>query len=208
MALHGIRADTAPFFIIVFMSNKDGFESTLVAQAQTGDERARAQILSRLEPMLRAFFIKRIGLRPEVDDLVQNTLLRVHNGLAALKDPARLKAFTMKAGVFELQDYYRGRYSMKEHLYDPDYPPSHAAGVGAAAEGVDLERALATLTPKARKVIELREYGYRYEEIAQMIGTTEAAIKMQVKRAFEKLRDVLGSVAVFLLLLGTWRLWM
>ena len=39
--------------------------------------------------------------------------------------------------------------------------------------------------------MELREYGYRYEEIANIVGSTEAAIKMQVKRAFEKMRDML-----------------
>ena len=66
-------------------------------------------------------------------------------------------------------------------------------------DGLDLERALEMLSPRARRIIELREYGYRYEEIAEIIGTTEAAIKMQVKRAFEKMRSVLISlVALFL----------
>jgi RNA polymerase sigma-70 factor (ECF subfamily) len=134
--------------------------------------------------VLRAFFIKRIGLRPVVDDLVQNTLLRVHTGLEALKDSRRLKAFAMKAALFELHDLYRGRYGPKEVLYDPELPlrAEHEASAGAA---VDLERAL-----------ELREYGYRYQEIAERVGTTEAAVKMQVKRAFEKMREVLAAVLI------------
>ena len=67
---------------------------------------------------------------------------------------------------------------------------------------MDLERALSILTPRARRILELREYGYRYQEIAEMIGTSEAAIKMQVKRAFEKMRNVLTAVVVALVLLG------
>lgn len=186
------------------MAGQDGFGELLVAQARAGDERARSVLLERLEPILRAFFIKRIGVRPEVDDLVQNTLVRVHTGLADLKDPARLKAFAMKAALFELQDLYRGRYGTREYLFAPDAAPEPDPQHGPDGAGVDLERALAVLTPRARRIIELREYGYRYEEIAQMIGSTEAAIKMQVKRAFEKMRNVLAAVLVagLLALLG------
>lgn len=170
------------------------FDPSLVLQAQQGGERARSLLLERLQPILRGFFVKRIGPRAEVDDLIQNTLLRVHNGLADLKDPERLKAFAMKAALFELHDLYRGRYGMKERLYDPDQPPSWGEAARDHAAAVDLDRALATLTPKARRILELREYGYPYEEIAEMVGTTEAAIKMQVKRAFERLRRVLALV--------------
>lgn len=174
------------------MPEPRGFDPALVARAQTGDERATTDLLKALEPILRGFFIRRIGMRMEVDDLVQNTLIRVHLSLPDVKDPARLKSFAMKGAIFELQDLYRGRYGPKERLYDPEHPPE-AAGSGSPLSPIDLERALARLTPRARRILELREFGYRYEEIAEMIGSTEAAIKMQVKRSFEKLRDVLVS---------------
>lgn len=154
----------------------------------------REQLLINLQPILRAFFIKRIGYKPEVDDLIQNTLLRVHGGLEDLKDTRRLKAFAMKAALFELHDLYRGRYGTKESLYDPDYPPQHAEQDTPAGTRVDAERALAALSPKARRILELREYGYRYQEIAEVVGSTEAAIKMQVKRAFERMREALIAV--------------
>lgn len=167
------------------------FDPDAVQRAQSGDERARERLLADLEPILRRFFLSRIGGRTEVDDLVQNTLLRVHTGLEALQNPARLKAFSMKAAVFELQDFYRGRYSGREYLYDPDRPPSDPGGTDHVGLRVDLERALDVLTPKAQKIIELRELGYQYKEIAEMVETTEAAVKMQVKRAFERLRGLL-----------------
>lgn len=172
------------------------FDSVLVARAQAGDQQARERLLLQLEPILRAFFIKRIGVKPEVDDLIQNTLLRVHGGLDDLKNIERLKAFSMKAALFELQDLYRGRYSAKENLYDPEFPPEQVERPAKTGLQVDLERALDQLTPKARRILELRQYGYRYEEIAEMIGSTEAAIKMQVKRAFEKLRKILVQVLI------------
>lgn len=173
------------------MAGKSVFNSEVVQRAQQGDEKARNDILAALDQLLRAFFIKRIGLKPEVDDLVQNTLLRVHRGLTDLKDLSSLKAFSMKAALFELQDLYRGRYSAKEMLYDPDHAPELRSEGSSSHQQLDLDKALAALSPRARRIIELREYGYRYEEIATMIDSTEAAVKMQVKRAFEKLRNLL-----------------
>ncbi|MFK7845039.1 MAG: RNA polymerase sigma factor [Rhodothermales bacterium] len=173
------------------MAGKNAFDSKLVKKAQQGDSAAREHLMKALNPLLRAFFIKRIGFKTEVDDLIQNTLLRVHKGLSDLKDHSSLKAFAMKAALFELQDFYRGRYSAKESLYDPDHAPGDDTDEMPTPTQMDLERALSALSPKARRIIELREYGYRYEEIADIVGSTEAAIKMQVKRAFEKMRDML-----------------
>lgn len=178
------------------------FDPALVARAQAGDAGAREQLLAGIQPILRAFFLKRLGRRDEIDDLVQNTLLRIHNSLNDLNDQERLKAFSMKAAFFELQDLYRGRYTGKEYLYDPDHLPDEGEYDAPAGLQIDLDRALATLTPKARRIIELREYGYRYEEIAETIDSTEAAIKMQVKRAFEKMRDVLVAVVAAVLLIA------
>lgn len=168
------------------------FDARTVQQAQQGDEAARERLLAALEPILRGFFRKRLGRSGEVDDLIQNTLIRVHRGLDDLINPARLKAFAMKAALFELQDLYRGRYGLREHLYDPDLP---LPGTQPADSGLrmDLDRALEVLTPHARRILELRELGYRYAEIAETLDTTEAAVKMQVKRAFEKLRGLLAA---------------
>jgi RNA polymerase sigma-70 factor (ECF subfamily) len=175
---------------------------SLAIAAQNGDESAMGALLKALEPIFRGFFIRRIGGRSDVDDLIQNTLVRVARGLDDLKDPARLKGFAMKAALFELQDFYRGRYTGKETLFDALSPPATTSSQPDVGASLDIERALDSLSPRARQIIELREYGYRYEEIAEMVGTTEAAVKMQVKRAFEKLRQIMQAIIVALPWLG------
>lgn len=174
------------------------FDPAQVRRAQEGDEQAWDELLRELEPVLRGYFIKRIGQEADVDDLVQNTLMRVHESIEDLEKPGSLKSFAMKAALFELQDYYRGRYDMKETLYDPELPPRRTTEPDDRSANVDVETALEVLSPKARRIMELREYGYLYKEIAQMLDTTEAAVKMQVKRAFEKMRDALGVLLTLL----------
>lgn len=171
------------------------FDPELVARARSGDEAARNRLLRNIEPILRAFFTKRLNRVDDVDDLVQNTLIRIHRSLDDLKQPDRLKAFSMKAAFFEIQDFYRGRYSLREALFDPDLPTPGSVAPENVAAGIDAERALELLSPKAREILELREMGYPYVEIAEMVDTTEAAVKMQVKRAFDRLRELLASTA-------------
>jgi len=173
---------------------KNRFDARIVLRAQEGDREARELLLRRLQGVLRAFFIRRLGRHATVDDMVQNTLIRVHNGLKSLRDPEKFKAFAMKAALFELHDYYRGRHSPREVLYDP----SEMSGVTRqsmawAGSNIDLQRALSILTPHAQRILELREYGYRYKEIAAILGTTERAVKMQVKRAFDKMRKAFAT---------------
>jgi len=159
-----------------------------VVRAKGGDRPAEEKILARLRPILHTYFIKRVGIKPEVEDLIQNTLLRVHRGFKDLEYPERFMGFVMKAALFELHDLYRGRYSGRETLFDPTVPPDYSTDSNAVGAAVDVERALSILSPRARQIIELREYGYRYKEIAEMVNTSEAAVKMQVKRAFERMR--------------------
>ncbi len=167
----------------------------LTKRAMAGDGGAREELLRWLESVLRSFFVGRLGVRDEIDDLVQNSLLRVHNGLGDLRNPTRLKAFAMKAALFELHDFYRGRYRSKEDLAGEDALLASGHEGARSSDTIDLDRALEALSPKARRILELRQYGYRYVEIAEMIGSTEAAVKMQVKRAFDKLREILACVA-------------
>jgi len=114
------------------------FDPDRVREAQDGDEQARDGLLRRLEPILRGYFIKRIGAETDVDDLVQNTLVRIHKSLDDLEKPGSLKSFAMKAALFELQDYYRGRYDMKEHLRDPDLPLGQSTGPEDRSAHVDV----------------------------------------------------------------------
>lgn len=171
------------------------FSPATVLRAQAGDAAARESLLAACLPVMRAFFTSRIGRRPEVDDLTQNALLRVHRAIDALQQPDRFKAIAMKAALFELQDHYRGRYSARETLFDPDLPTPGQVDPEDVPLRLDLDAALAGLSDHARGILELRELGYPYLEIAETLGTSEAAVKMQVKRAFEKLRTALADAS-------------
>jgi len=167
------------------------FDPELVSRAKKGDERSRNLLLERLSVVLERFFQRKIGNQALVDDLIQCTLLRVHTGLIALKHADKFKAFAMKAAMFELHDYYRGRHSMKERSYEPELLPEKNYSITpSSGDAMDVEKALALLKPHTQRILELREHGYKYKEIAEILDTSETAVKMQVKRAFEKMKTI------------------
>lgn len=169
-------------------------DAGLVARAQAGDNLACEDLLRRLQPVLRMYFTNRIGRKATVDDLVQNTLLRVHSGLAVLQHLDRLIPFAMKAARYELYDLYRGRYGAKERVLDPMLLPDRPDSTSNAPDDMlDAERALSMLPAATRRVFALREHGYRYREIAEHMGTTESAIKMQVLRGLRRMRCAMAA---------------
>lgn len=178
----------------VYQMASGNFNPRLVQRAQKGDEYSINLLLRRLSKVFERYFRTKIGNQAVVDDLTQCALLRVHSGLTALKQPDKLKAFAMKAALFELHDYYRGRHSAKEKTYEPQMLPERRDSPDEWFGGkFDAERALGALTPHARRILELREHGYKYREIAEILDTTETAVKMQVKRAFEKMRSIFAD---------------
>jgi RNA polymerase sigma-70 factor, ECF subfamily len=172
-------------------------DASTVARARDGDSVAMEQVLSGVRPVLVAFFVSRIGRGADAQDLAQNTLIRLNRAIPDINDPSSLKALAMRAAVFELQDFYRGRNRTREQLFDPHDAPESGEIRPSEAESFDIERALSAVTPHARRVLELRAYGYQFDEIAEMVGSSQAAVKMQVKRAMDKIRDLslIGLIA-------------
>ena len=168
---------------------------TLVSRACEGDKVAVDQVLISIRPYLLRYFRSKNLDRFAADDLLQNTLLRIGKGLPRLKNVKSFQSFAFKAAAFELQDFYRGRYRIKEELQDegeyPEWPD--AAGHEAVLARLDIEIALQALKPLSRQILELKELGYRYREIAQLMGMTQAAVKMQVRRAFASMRKILEA---------------
>jgi RNA polymerase sigma-70 factor (ECF subfamily) len=70
-----------------------------------------------------------------------------------------------------------------------------SAGQGTALS-MDLERAVATLPPRARAVLVLYDVeGWKHEEIAAELGMAVGSSKAQLHRARHLLRDRLGVEA-------------
>jgi RNA polymerase sigma-70 factor (ECF subfamily) len=156
-----------------------------------GDAAAYHRFLKELSAYLRAYFRKRLYQRPdEVEDLVQETLLAVHNQRHTYRPDQPLTAWVHAIARYKLIDLLRA-HSAREALTDPldDELEVFAASDADAAEArKDLGQLLATLPDRQRlPIVHVKLEGLSVVEAARITGMSESAIKVGVHRGLKAL---------------------
>lgn len=167
---------------------------------QGGDERAFDRLVEKYSGQLFALFTRFLGPAPEREDLVQEVFLRIVRNRERYEPTARFSTFlyriafnlavnrTEREGSRDVQSLDGDDGAAPRDFSDPNVvPPSHALEredvVGA------VRAAIAELSPSQRMALILAKYEeLPYEQIADVMGTSEKAIKSMVHRARENLR--------------------
>ena len=173
-------------------------DATLVRRVLDGDPRAFTLLVDRhLQPCLR-FATRMLGGRHDAEDVTQEALLRAYRALATY-DPAgsfRTWLFAILVNRCRTSLLQRSRY-VRRVVTDEDALQNAVSGDTAASTElrIEIERALATLEPEQREAFLLKHVEQLgYEEMAAVTGAGVSALKMRVKRACERLQELLGEV--------------
>lgn len=170
---------------------EDRLRALLVA-AQCGDEAAYATFLRELAALLRGFFRRRlVSLPDEVEDLVQETLIAVHNKRHTYRPDQPVTAWLHAIARYKLVDLLRAR-SAREAPHDPGddaFDELVAAPVEQADEARrDLLQLLADLPERQRLPIQyMKIEGLSVREAAARAGMSESAVKVGVHRGLKAL---------------------
>ncbi|MGA7979748.1 MAG: sigma-70 family RNA polymerase sigma factor [Chromatiaceae bacterium] len=156
-----------------------------------GDASAYHAFLNELTAHLRAFFRKRLARLPdEVEDLVQEALLAIHNQRHTYDAGLPLTAWVHAIAKYKLIDLLRRR-AVKEGLTDPldDATDILAAADGEAAEARrDVDMLLAQLPDRLRlPIVHTKLEGLTVAEAARAAGMSESAVKVGVHRGLKAL---------------------
>ena len=171
----------------------------LIARARAGDEGAQAGIYRALSPAVFSLVRRLVGNRAVAEDLFQDTMLALYQRLGDFRGEAPLGAWVRQIAVTRCLMYLRSPWHRARLHWDSD---DHDAPPGSAVlpvtpatspDAVDVERALAALTPIGRAVVWLFEVeGYSHEEIARLFGRSVSFSKSQLARALARLRQGLA----------------
>jgi len=168
-----------------------------------GDERAFDRIVETYSPQVYALLTRFLGPRPNREDLVQETFLRVIRARDRYEPTARFTTWLFRI-VYNLAVNETQRGVQREPLaLESDEEGSFELGDDAAiAPSSGLERddvvravraAIALLPENQRMALILAKYEERpYAEIAEVLGSTEKAVKSLIHRARETLRASLA----------------
>jgi RNA polymerase sigma factor (sigma-70 family) len=170
----------------------------LLASARFGSERAQAAVYAALAPATFGLVRRLMGNRALAEDLFQETMMAVFQGLGTYRGEAPLGAWVRQIAVSKCLMYLRSPWHRARLCLAPEGDAVDGKSIEAMlpatpaprAECLDVERALASLTPTARAVVWLFEVeGYSHEEIAQSFGRSISFSKSQLARAHAKLRE-------------------
>jgi RNA polymerase sigma-70 factor (ECF subfamily) len=169
----------------------------LLRSGLAGDARAYHGFLKELSAHLRAFLRKRlVNLPDEVEDLVQELLLAVHNQRHTYDPSQPVMAWIYAIARYKLIDRWRQR-SRKELLTDP-LDESDELFATSDSEATDARRDLAKLLaqlPDRQRlpIIHMKIEGLSVAETAQRTGMSPSAIKVGVHRGLKALAAKIRS---------------
>jgi RNA polymerase sigma-70 factor (ECF subfamily) len=172
---------------------------SLLIRGLAGDAAAYRAFLQELSAHLRAFLRKRLASLPgEVEDLVQESLLAVHNQRHTYDAGQPLTAWVHAIAKYKLVDLLRRR-AKRDLLTDPldeEFGFASAADTEAADARRDLVKLLAQLPDRQRlPIVHMKLEGLSVAETAKLTGMSESAIKVGVHRGLKALAAMIRSDA-------------
>ncbi|MEU5951650.1 sigma-70 family RNA polymerase sigma factor [Streptomyces sp. NPDC047525] len=128
-----------------------GEHDPLVTAAQTGDQQAQDELVAGYLPLVYNIVGRALDGHADVDDVVQETMLRALAGLASLRDPASFRSWLVAIAMNEIRRHWQQRASGQK---SPS--PLHEAHdvVDPGADFVDLTIIRLGLVGQRREVAE------------------------------------------------------
>ncbi|MFH8387077.1 sigma-70 family RNA polymerase sigma factor [Kitasatospora sp. NPDC018058] len=91
------------------MHREGGIDTEAVAAARAGDEQARERLVAGYLPLVYNVVGRAMNGHPDVDDVVQETMIRVVGGLGGLRDPSSFRSWLVAVAMNEVRRYWSTR---------------------------------------------------------------------------------------------------
>ena len=164
----------------------------LLTQAQAGDNDAYRQFLGHSAARLRAYFRRRLPADPaDVEDLVQETLLAIHNSRHTFRRGEPVTVWLHAIARYKLVDALRSR-AARAAIGLPLDEDAEALWIDPAPLAAEARRdllvLLGTLPERMRlPIVHVKLEGLSVAEAAARTGMSESAVKVGIHRGLKRL---------------------
>jgi len=177
-------------------------DAAVVERVLAGDAEAFAILVDRYYDRFARYAVHMVGNREDAEEALQDAFVRAYRSLGQYEERERFAGWLFRILVNQCRTVVAGR-RRRERTF-PDVDPGELTLVdtlvdAGGSEQHDLrdrlERALAQLPPDQREAVVLKyAEDLSYEDMAAVTGAGVSALKMRVKRAFVRLRELLQEV--------------
>lgn len=167
----------------------------LLVSGLAGDAQAYHAFLQQLSAHLRAFLRGRLSSLPdEVEDLVQESLLAIHNQRHTYEASRPVTAWIHAIARYKLIDFLRrraGREALNDSI-DDESELFAASDIEASSARYDVAQLLDQLPDRHRlPIVCVKLEGLSVSEAAQKTGMSESAVKVGIHRGLKALAEII-----------------
>jgi len=170
-----------------------------LSAARSGDVAARRLLFDRVAPGALAIIRRLVRQRALADDLAQDTLIAMFEHLGDFRGEAPFGVWVRRIAVSRCLMAFRSPWHRARVALDTWTDSGGVLPVeneSRASDLIDLDRALARLSPLTRTVVWLFDVeGWTHEEIATAFDRTVSFSKSQLARGHARLRNELSAPA-------------
>jgi RNA polymerase sigma-70 factor, ECF subfamily len=175
--------------------NENSADLELIARWSAGDERAATHLVERHAPAL-ARFAASLGQRSDIEELVQDTLVRAFGSIESFRADSSLRTWLFTIERRLILDRRRAERRRKDDtaVDERDAATEFDALDEIVAEEAQtrVQRAVEQLSRLQREVFLLRvNEGLSYKEIAEVVGSTEGAARVHYHNAMRAVKESL-----------------
>jgi RNA polymerase sigma-70 factor (ECF subfamily) len=169
-------------------------EADLVREAQSGSAEAFERLYRKHGRRVYAVCLRMVSDPDRAEELMQDAFVRAWNAIDSFQHKSAFGTWLHRLSInVVLSDMRTEKRRSSRELLPGELDEFQQEARGAMPDTrVDLERAIATLPSGAKEVLILHDIeGYRYREIADLIGVAEGTVKSQLSRARRLVREAL-----------------
>jgi RNA polymerase sigma factor (sigma-70 family) len=176
-------------------SRQSGSDAELVVRCIRGDQRAWEQLVAKYERLIFSIGIAICRDSEVASDILQQVCLELYQRLDEVRNVDSLAAWLATVTRRKTFTYLRSTRPTEPFTEDDEDGAVSPDLIANIERQHTLERALATLPPRSRRLIELLYFSNEeksYEDIAAELGIPVASIGPTRVRCLEKLRKFLA----------------
>lgn len=169
-------------------------DEQIMEAVRNGDLQQASQLFDRYNKRLFNFLARMTMDRELAEDLTQNTFLRMIRYRSSYKPGHKFQSWIYMVARNVFTDHYQSSKKKKADHMDIEKVGEWVAddndGHTIDEQEKLLHRSMQLLSDEQRELLILTRFQHmKYEEVAEMMETTVANIKVKVHRAISKLRE-------------------
>jgi RNA polymerase sigma-70 factor (ECF subfamily) len=172
-------------------------EQKLIKACAKGDSKAQRALYDRFGPQLMGLCMRYAGNREDAEEIFHDSLVKVYNNIGKFKADSSLKTWISRIGINTALDFLRKRKKalfishISDHINELEITEIPQEISLEAENAMQLLRKMPLNQQVIINLFVIEEMSHR--EIAQQLGISEEASRVQLSRAKKMLASMINN---------------